>query len=349
MEGNKYLGLLKWSLKYNDGTKETDLTPMSKERRDWLKEAMEEQLVDPAQEMKLLINILKIKREDYQKDKENESISEEELEKEFVEKKVSTLELLLEWVESIDWAMDLHKLGGFETVILLMKDKNENIRTHSMNVFATTVQNNPKCQEWAMELNALPILVNNLNENKDISENEQAKNLLSISCLVREHSKASVTFIKEYKGIALLLKIIAGGNGEIKVFTKGLIKALFLMRYYFNNVPVIKLTLADSIVIALNITMVSENVDVCEHSLHLLKSIYEDQKTSEKLKNTKAKKDTLDIITKYFGKDSKHFVQPRDENITELANTVVEFIKKTPVTSKIPLADDQTPPMIKNL
>ena len=272
MEMDKYLGLLKWSLKYSDGTSETSFTPMEEERKKWLQEAIKNGTVDPSDQMKALISVLQVNRD------ESNDISQTQIDKEneFVKVKVDTLVALQEWVESIDWAMDLHKLDGFKTVIELCQDQNDDIRVHAMEVFATVVQNNPKCQEWALELNALQILVDNLScDNTPLSDIEQSKNILAISSLVRDCNAASVEFVKKYKGLALLMSLISR-NRKHKVYEKAEIKSLFLMRYFLDALPIIRVTLAESLISVLNKTLKSSNFDLKDHALHSLKILYGD-------------------------------------------------------------------------
>jgi len=269
---SKYLGLLRWSLKYNDGTSPSDVKAMDPERRAWLKEALESQVVDPADMMKNIIKMLQIPRA--------ESASETQ-EKEYAEAMVAALRALQEWVEQIDWAADLHKLGGFETVINLTQDQDDGVRCMALEVFATVVQNNPVTQAWAMELGALEKIMSNmdLSQGKTVTKEEQAKVLLATASLVRDYTPATVAFIKDYAGVAWLMKIIQ----EEKFSEKAHHKSLFFMRYIFSSVPAIKIALADKITQTLNQTMLSTNIDIQENSLHLLLAIYSDKNAISKI------------------------------------------------------------------
>jgi hypothetical protein len=321
MEMNKYLGLLKWSLKYQDGTKDTEFTEMDKERQKWLKEAIEANTVDPAEQMKALISVLQVEREEEQSD---------EKEKEFVENKVHALQQLRDWVESIDWAMDLHKLGGLTTVVELTRDTNEEIRVNAMDVFATTVQNNPKCQAWATEMDVLKSLAANL-EKEGCSETEQAKNVLAISCLVRDYSPASVSFIKDHKGIAKLVKLISSDD-PAAAKPKGQIKAMFLLRYFINEVPAIKITLADTLASSLNATLLSQNFQIRENALHLLISIYSDAQAAQRVSesSTEAVKESLKL---YEPGSGQHFNPPLEQDNLDLASSLLTAIKSPTIGS----------------
>uniref|UniRef100_A0A7S4KBJ9 Uncharacterized protein n=1 Tax=Guillardia theta TaxID=55529 RepID=A0A7S4KBJ9_GUITH len=51
-----WLGLLKWSLSYSDGTrKNDDITPMSKEDREFLEKVMAEGIIDENERMKFIL------------------------------------------------------------------------------------------------------------------------------------------------------------------------------------------------------------------------------------------------------------------------------------------------------
>mmetsp|Transcript_9289 Transcript_9289/g.23653 ORF Transcript_9289/g.23653 Transcript_9289/m.23653 type:complete len:330 (+) Transcript_9289:97-1086(+) len=314
MDMNKYLGILRWSLNYTDNVQPSKFEAMDPETRKWLKEALESQVVDPADQMKSLIKVLQIQR------------GEPETEgPEFVDNKVDALEALQDWVEQIDWAADLHKLGGFKTVIELMQDPEERIRCHALEVFATVVQNNPKTQEWAMELGALPPVVATLDNDKT-SETEQAKAMLAVSSLIREHTGATVAFIKTHKGVALLMKIIRSADDGL-YSVKARRKSLFLMRYIFFAVPAIKIALAETLASTLNSSALSKDLDVRENSLHLLISIYKDASararvTDEVLASTR-------VTAGKFDRAAGHFAE-LDEVTPELARTLLATLDHAP-------------------
>ena len=56
---NKWLGLMRWSMNYSDGTRPTDLKPMSKEDKEWLEQVMRECVIDEVERMKQICDLLR--------------------------------------------------------------------------------------------------------------------------------------------------------------------------------------------------------------------------------------------------------------------------------------------------
>merc|ERR1712194_623231 len=118
--------------------------------------------------MKALIKILQVRKHANTQDADTPKVPDDanataehgsekgvEEEDEFVKNKVTALIALQDWVEQIDWAADLHTMGGLKTVLELCQCVDGPIRVHALEVLATVVQNHPKTQEWAMEMGAL--------------------------------------------------------------------------------------------------------------------------------------------------------------------------------------------------
>jgi len=57
---------------------------------------------------------------------------------------------LQDFVESIDNAKNLFAIGAFEAVVSCLKSSSSKVRRAAAATLATTVQNDPKAQEWAM-------------------------------------------------------------------------------------------------------------------------------------------------------------------------------------------------------
>merc|ERR1719158_36047 len=57
---NKWLGLMRWSMQYSDGTRDTnDIKPMTTEDRKWLEQVMKECVIDEVERMKQISELLK--------------------------------------------------------------------------------------------------------------------------------------------------------------------------------------------------------------------------------------------------------------------------------------------------
>ena len=165
------------------------------------------------------------------------------------EEKLKGLEDIMSFVEQIDLAKDLHKIGGFSTIISLLDDSSEKVRAAAAQVVGTTVHNNPEPQKLANELGALNGLVRILS-NPDATPNELTKSLYGISSLIRHNDEATVKFVKEHKGLALTLNVLGlAYNGEAsEKFLPAKRKAIFVMLYIITRAPAIIPATAPSIV-----------------------------------------------------------------------------------------------------
>eukprot|EP00052_Salpingoeca_macrocollata_P016806 m.135714 g.135714 ORF g.135714 m.135714 type:complete len:317 (+) comp20172_c1_seq2:744-1694(+) len=165
--------ILQWSLRQGgDGTQETAshlFEAMDPERRRWLQQAFESLTVDIVEEMQKHIAILK----------------EPDTDEESREKKCTALEALQEMIEDMDNARDLYVIGGLQPVVDMLKHGSSEVRWRAAELVGTVVQNNPVCQQFALELNLLPIIVAML---QDDDVKVRTKAVRTVSCLVRENS-----------------------------------------------------------------------------------------------------------------------------------------------------------------
>lgn len=260
MDMNKYLGILRWSLQYNDGTSGSDAKPMDPERVKWLQEAMASQMVDPVDQLKELIKVLDVPYGEENKESYSANI-------------VETLEYVKQWVENLDWASDLYKIGGYKSVVHLLSSHDTKVRAAACEVVGTVVQNNPQCQDWSMEMEVLPLLIENWSHP---DETEQTKSLMAIGSLVRGHTMATLAFIKQFKGVSLLLE-----SFTCSVNMKARKKAIFLLNYLVETIPAIKIASAVFLVETLNKTIDSDDIDIRENSIDCLTLVASDHNSRQ--------------------------------------------------------------------
>merc|ERR1712164_33406 len=123
----QWLGLLRWSLEYQDGTAATEAKEMDPETRKWLETAMSELVVDEGKRMVEIVDQL---------DEMRKGVVE--VDSDAVE---ALFEELMDIVEQIDQALNLHKNGKFATVIDMLRDKNPVFRAGAAGIIATCSQN----------------------------------------------------------------------------------------------------------------------------------------------------------------------------------------------------------------
>ena len=191
----KWLGLLKWSLEYVDGTSDSsDISPMSEEDKKFLETVMREGIVDEGKRMKSILDDLAKAMEYYQSKslgtskQENPPISEAALE--------DLLQELRDIVEQIDYARAFCSLKGIEFLIGCVTQGTavpESIQTMCMGILATLCQNNPPVQKELLEMGAIKTL-SDVFFLDTTSQNLKARTMQAISSMVRNHQLAETVF-----------------------------------------------------------------------------------------------------------------------------------------------------------
>ena len=207
---------------------ETPSVASDPERASWLNEALNSLQNDPVSEMKKGIAFLS---------EGIEKIQVSGLDEKFEEEFVYTLDTLVDYVGSIDYANDFIKLNGLKLITPLLNIASVEIKSKACDVFAEIVQNNPNGQKAAIETDILQTLTDVLDS--DQSEQAKIKSLYAISCLIRDNRQAAVLFDKEHDGLSVLLRAMQRETETHKLR----IKSSFLITALAAEVPEIKETL----------------------------------------------------------------------------------------------------------
>lgn len=110
--------------------------------------------------------------------------------------------------------VDLEKSKGLESIVELISHTNPDLRYWSAWVLASSTQNNPSIQEYALRLNALPLLLKVLAH--ETNEKAHVRQLSALSALLSDHPKAQETF-RELMGVETLTPWTRSTNEAIKV------------------------------------------------------------------------------------------------------------------------------------
>ncbi|DAZ93598.1 TPA: hypothetical protein N0F65_011782 [Lagenidium giganteum] len=267
---NKWLGLMKWSMKYADGTAPSEFKAMSKEDRDFLDKVLKEGVMDENERVGQILRILDgespdvvfAKEDDDEQSKPEEKPSEEDL----AEYKDALLDELLSRVDQIDMAMNFVKLEGLPVLIRLMqKNPRASTRALAAEVCSVVVQNNPFCQDGAVAVGMVEELCK-LSEDPDTTC--QVKALLAISCLVRNHPASEQRFFSpECSGLSVLKRFLRE-DADLRLQRK----SLFFLRYLIrNNAETAKQVLADGKYLSTVAKLMNtEDVDLCESTIDAL-------------------------------------------------------------------------------
>lgn len=272
----KWLGLMKWSMKYSDGTTPSEFTEISEEKKKFLEKVMQEGVVDETERVRDILRILDgedprvvfAKKSD---DEDAEAAAEQEekaTEEELDEYKEALLDELLTRIDQIDNAMNFVKMNGLATMIALMKE-NDRAATRALaaEVSSVVVQNNPFCQDAAVKIGLLEVLCELARNDKDTTC--KVKALLAISCLVRHHEAAEERFLSETCNGLEVLESFLAHETDLRLQRK----SLFFLRYLVRQSTAVSALVhkTDSVYVASATRFIfSDDVDLCESSLEAL-------------------------------------------------------------------------------
>jgi hsp70-interacting protein len=178
-----WLGLLKWSLSYSDGTRPSNLQMMSTEDRAFLEEVMKEGIIDEAERMKFILNKLTVTLEIYQHGKDTSAVDLDELDD-------LTMELR-DIVEQIDFARGFCAMKAVDFLLGCIQEELVPIpiRNGCLGIIATLCQNNDPVQLEFLEKGAIRILSDLYFANEG-SGALKPKLIQSMSAIVRNNATA---------------------------------------------------------------------------------------------------------------------------------------------------------------
>eukprot|EP00301_Raphidiophrys_heterophryoidea_P011914 c18161_g1_i1.p1 GENE.c18161_g1_i1~~c18161_g1_i1.p1 ORF type:complete len:453 (-),score=136.71 c18161_g1_i1:228-1532(-) len=185
-----WLGLLKWSMKYQDNTHNSEMRPLSEEDRKFLEQAMAAAVVDPARRMAEIVDALV-------NTAASPALDEQSLE---------SVELLFDelqgFIENLDYAQDLHRMKKFQPLVSLLFSPHAMVRAHTAHTIGLVTQNDVQSQNNGLELGCLENLTHLAACDTDLVVRQKA--LFAVSCLIRNHHSAEHKFITEGDGLQLL-------------------------------------------------------------------------------------------------------------------------------------------------
>ncbi|KAL1500806.1 hypothetical protein ABEB36_006248 [Hypothenemus hampei] len=199
-------GLLKYCV---EATKNEDaplgstvgLPLMDEERRKWLEGAIKSMTVNVIELLQKQVSILQ----------NVDKISSDNDVSQYLE----ATEVILDHIDNIDIACDFHKIGGFTILYPCLNSSNSQIRATGCELLAVLCQHNPYCQKVVLDNEFIPILLNMIKEDQDVSV--VIKAVYALSCIVRHNPDGFSQFIN-YNGPAILLTTFQ--RNEDKLITK---------------------------------------------------------------------------------------------------------------------------------
>lgn len=181
-------GLLAWSTKYHDGTKPSEVQPMSKDDRDWLEAAMKQYTFSDTDKLKETVDWM---REDVEAGFKSEEM----------EQKLELLESLIEIHERN--ALNLARCGGVAILLnICLNHPEDEVRGLACQIFSMTVQNDKEVQKYALHSGALGLMAQFVKEKK-LSNKRSTIAALS-SFLRSDNFESKRTFVAKMGGLEFL-------------------------------------------------------------------------------------------------------------------------------------------------
>ena len=288
-----WLGLLKWSLSYSDGTKDNSdtMTPMTPEDRAFLELVMKEGIIDENERMKFILKQATLAMEYFQKceleqdssivkSEEEPPISDDALE--------DLLQELRDIVEQIDYARAFLSLKGPPFLLGCVSETKavpETIRLACFGILATVSQNNPPVQKELLELGALKTYSDlfHLNGEEDTTTTSmplKARIMQATSSCVRAHEVAETVFAHLEQAPALMA---AGLDPKFEPSSSLQSRTLFFLRALVTSDTATRIrvhTFAGPIVCVIDHYLQESNTpDLRETALALLVQLLEQKKS----------------------------------------------------------------------
>ena len=193
-----WLGLLKWSLAYSDGTSPATANPLSDSDKEFLEKVMKEGIINEGDRMKTILEEVTAQ---FQKWRDAKSSTQKE------DDQVSELlQELRDIVEQIDYATAFCSLQGLPFLLGCVQETEvipRSSRLTCLGVLATLCQNNPEVQKQLLERGALQILSDLFFETTSDGE-LRSRTLQAISAAVRSYELAEAVFDRLEQSVALL-------------------------------------------------------------------------------------------------------------------------------------------------
>ncbi|OQR81593.1 hypothetical protein THRCLA_23338 [Thraustotheca clavata] len=225
---NKWMGLLRWSMQQQDGTRPSEFKAMDPHDKEWLERVMKECVIDEIERMHQIIRIWsgedpRVVLPKLIEDPPAQAFTQDEID----DYKEALLDEMLTRIDQIDNAQTFVKIGGLPSLLPLFESPRAETRALAAEVFATCAQNNPPVQKAGLDASVLEAFCKMVLNDKDA--NCRSKALLGISCMVRSLDKTSERwFMKHCNGLDVLQQCLDNGDTRLQR------RSLFLLRYLVN-------------------------------------------------------------------------------------------------------------------
>lgn len=198
------LGLVKFCLESTaseDASGSNELVePMDADRLAWLQNAFASMTVDTTKQ--LLENLTTVKETVVELIKyPNAPVR--------VNQTCQSMEILTDLCEEIDYARDFAKLDGYSIFIPLINCRHEQLIIKACELIAALSQNNPVCQDIALEIRLLEKLIDFVDfRNTQNFIKARSYALYAISSIIRSNPRVRNQFERQLDGLSVLMKLL---------------------------------------------------------------------------------------------------------------------------------------------
>jgi len=239
------------------------------------------------------------------------------------DKQLDALEELEFYVETIDNALDLPKVGGFDMISSVLKDiRSADVAASALSVFAVCVQNNPRLQQQAADAGFVAHLLQLL-QLKSMPQ-VQKKSATALSALVRGHSSSTSLFLAE-SGVSVVVEVING-----KLVPSQLAQRLWFMLSALatENVDA-AIALAEDHIVSVALSALEQEMDVVRHILKLFLVMLESKEISIAGRTCFQREQVLSSIQKLKSR-IENMSTEEEEDRAQLMDSVLSIISLLP-------------------
>lgn len=181
----------------------SNIQPMDEDRRAWLQEAINSMSVDTTQLLLENLSTVKETIAQIEQDPTNQNIA--------LQKTCDAIENLTNLCEDIDYACDFAKLDGFSIFNPLICCSHEELIVKACELIAALAQNNPLCQNMAMNIRLLERLIDFIDSKMSgyhtyIKARSYA--LYAISSIIRSNPEVRTHFETKLDGLSVLVQLL---------------------------------------------------------------------------------------------------------------------------------------------
>ena len=193
-------GLYNWTMKYNDGTKPTNLKQMSKEDMEFIQNAFESVCLNEMKEIWKILDICKTPEGDTEKE---------------INERYEILEQMSEYIDGLENAGNIVRGKRFNEIIShFFETKHKKIKIEYARIITQMTQNDGFVQKAALQLGIFNYL-KDLNEEKD-PELINVYIYLLTGLLYGQEISTRKYFVEECDGIKLLFNLLIREINNVK-------------------------------------------------------------------------------------------------------------------------------------